>query len=166
MKPAEIALSRFADGFNCSQSVLSAYGGQFGIDDETALKLASGFGGGMGRMAGTCGAVTGAFMVLGLKCGGTSPDREAKERIYARIRQFADQFKARNGSLMCKDLLGCDISTAEGLELARSRFSTTCPKFVRDAAEILEEMLPGCGRHGHPSPVPTAIPPAARPVRA
>jgi C_GCAxxG_C_C family probable redox protein len=139
----DTALSRFAEGFNCSQAVFSSYAK--GIDEKAALKIASGFGGGMGRMADTCGAVTGAMMALGLRFGGTSPDREAKERAYARIREFADRFKARNGSLVCRDLLGCDISTPEGLQQARETglFSTACPKFVRDACEVLEVMLAG-----------------------
>ena len=139
----DLALSRFAEDFSCSQAVLSAYVVQFGLDEETALKIAAGFGGGMGRMARTCGAVTGAFMVLGLKFRAASPDREAKERVYARVREFADRFKARNGSLLCQDLLSCDISTPEGYEAAKERslFTTACPKFVRDAAEILDEML-------------------------
>ncbi len=143
MNRIETAASRFADGFNCSQAVLSAYAGEFGLDDDTALKIASGFGGGMGRMADTCGAVTGAFMVLGLKYGQASSDREAKEGIYARIREFADRFQARNGSLVCRDLLGCDISTPEGLQHAKDEklLTTICPKFVRDASEILGEML-------------------------
>ena len=143
MSRIETALSRFAQGFNCSQAVLSAYAVRFGLDEETALKIASGFGGGLGRMADACGAVTGAFMVLGLKYGQDSPDRAAKEAIYTRIREFAERFKERNGSLVCRDLLGCDISTAEGLQRARDgeMFSRTCPKFVRDACEILEEML-------------------------
>ena len=143
MNRIETAVSRFADGFNCSQAVLSAYAGEFGLDDDTALKIASGFGGGMGRMADTCGAVTGAFMVLGLQYGQASSDREAKEGIYARIREFADRFQARNGSLVCRDLLGCDISTPEGLQHAKDEklLTTICPKFVRDASEILGEML-------------------------
>ena len=143
--PNETALSRFAQGFNCSQAVLSAYTGQLGLDDDIALKIASGFGGGMGRMADTCGAVTGAFMVLGLKYGQASPEKDAKEAIYARIRDFASRFKTRNGSLACRDLLGCDISTPGGLQQAREAemFSKTCPKFVRDTCEILEEMLKG-----------------------
>jgi C_GCAxxG_C_C family probable redox protein len=143
MNRIESALSRFAQGFNCSQAVLSAYAEHFGLDEETAMKISSGFGGGMGRMADTCGAVTGACMVLGLKYGKNSPDREAKEGIYARITDFAERFKERNRSLACRDLLDCDISTPEGLQQAREAemFSKTCPKFVRDACEILEEML-------------------------
>jgi len=89
MNRIETALFRFAVGFNCSQSVLSAYAEHFGFDEETAMKISSGFGGGMGRMADTCGAVTGAYMVLGLKYGQNSPDQEAKEGIYAWIKDFA-----------------------------------------------------------------------------
>jgi C_GCAxxG_C_C family probable redox protein len=142
MNHIELALSRFAEGFNCSQAVFATYAQ--GVGEETALAIASGFGGGMGRMAETCGAVTGAMMVLGLSFGGATPDREAKERVYAKIREFAERFKARNGSLVCRDLLSCDISTPEGYETAKEKslLTTTCPNFVRDAAEILEEMLP------------------------
>ena len=116
----------------------------FGLDRDTALKLAIGFGGGMGRMAGTCGAVTGAFMVLGLKCGATqADDKEAREQAYERVREFARRFEARNGSIVCRDLIGCDISTPEGLAMAREKelFATVCPRFVQEAAEVLEEML-------------------------
>jgi C_GCAxxG_C_C family probable redox protein len=143
MDRVEMALSRFAAGFNCAQAILSVYAKQFGLDEALALKIAAGFGGGMG-LAETCGAVTGAMMVLGLKYGATSADDPAsKEPAYQQVRQFASRFQARNASLLCRELLGCDISSAQGLELARQQnlFSTTCPKFVRAAAEILEEML-------------------------
>ena len=122
--------------------MLSAYATRLGLDGNTALKIASGFGGGIGRMAETCGAVTGAMMVLGLEHGNTAPDREAKERVYEQVREFAQRFRARNGSLLCRELLGCDISTPEGLQQAREAdfVLKICPKFVRDAAEILEEM--------------------------
>jgi C_GCAxxG_C_C family probable redox protein len=140
----EAAVSCFNQGFSCSQAILSSFGEQFGLDRDTALKLAAGFGGGMGRMAGTCGAVTGAFMVLGLKYGATSPDdRQAKELTYERVREFATRFKERNGSVECRELLGCDISTPEGHQIVKDKglLSTLCPKFVRDAGEVLEEML-------------------------
>ena len=142
MNRIETAISRFAEGYNCCQAVLSAYAGQFGVEGETAMKLASGFGGGMGRMAGTCGAVTGAFMVLGLERGQASPEREAKEAIYRRIREYADRFRTRHGSLLCRELLECDISEPGGLQRARELelFSKVCPQFVRDACEMLEEM--------------------------
>lgn len=114
------------------------------MDRETALKLAAGFGGGMGRMADTCGAVTGAFLALGLKYGpATAGDSRAKEKTYELVREFASRFKARNGSLACRDLLGCDISAPDGWQRARQQklTSTVCPKIVQDAAETLEELL-------------------------
>jgi C_GCAxxG_C_C family probable redox protein len=140
----EKAVLLFKQGFNCSQSIAATYGEQFGLSREQGLKLGSGFGGGMGAMAETCGAVTGAFMVLGLKYGSNcASDKEAKLNTYLLVREFAKKFKDRNGSILCKDLIGCDISTAEGYQAAKEKgfFSTVCPKIVQDAAEILEEML-------------------------
>ena len=144
MNKVESAVSSFNKGFNCCQSVLSAYCGEFGLNREVALKLSTGFGGGMGRMAGVCGAVTGAFMVLGLKYGKVrAEDNKSREKTDMLVKEFAGKFKARNDSIVCKDILGCDISTPEGLRTAEEKalFSKVCPKFVRDAAEILEEML-------------------------
>ena len=91
----------------------------------------------------TCGAVSGAFMVLGLQSGTVSADdNAAKQKTYAVMRKFARQFVARNKSLNCTELLGCDIGTPEGIEQARNQklFTTICPKLVTDAVEILEEM--------------------------
>jgi C_GCAxxG_C_C family probable redox protein len=143
MNRIETAVSRFAEGFNCSQAVFSAYAERLGLDEADALRVAAGFGGGMGRMAETCGAVTGALMALGMKYGGTTPDRATKERVYQQVRQFAAQFKTLHGSLACRDLLGCDIGTAEGQKIAveQNLFVAKCPEFVRAAAEILEELL-------------------------
>jgi C_GCAxxG_C_C family probable redox protein len=107
------------------------------------LRIACGFGGGM-RMAKTCGAVTGAFMVIGLKHGQARPeDKESKEKTYRLVTEFVKRFESRNGSVICKELLGCDISTPEGMKTAQARdlFSTLCPKMVLDAADILAEIL-------------------------
>ena len=139
----EEAVKRFKKGFNCSQAVLSSYSEQFGLDCEKASRVATGFGGGM-RMSSICGAVTGAFMVLGLKFGNsTAKEKECKLKTYEKISEFTKRFKARNDSVICKELLGCDISTPEGSKEAQNKglFTTICPKAVRDAAEILEEML-------------------------
>jgi C_GCAxxG_C_C family probable redox protein len=139
----QTALERFNNGFNCSQSVLSSFSEQFGLDCEKAFKVATGFGGGM-HMAGTCGAVTGAFMVLGLKYGNsTAQNRQAKEKTYEMVSQFTDRFKRRNKSVECGKLLDCDISTPEGMKEAQDKglFTSVCPRVVQDAAEILEEML-------------------------
>ena len=138
------ALTSFKEGFACSQAVLLSFADDFGLDKNTALKLAAGFGGGMGRMGLTCGAVTGAYMVIGLKNGATTAqNKAAKEQTYQMVREFNDRFKARNHSLVCKELLKCDISLPAGFEEAKHKglLNTTCPKLVRDAVEILEEML-------------------------
>ena len=143
MNKVERAVDRFKKGFNCSQAVLGSYCEQFGLDCEQAFKVATGFGGGM-RMAETCGAVTGALMVLGLKYGNiTAEDKEAKAKTYERIVEYTNRFKARNGSVVCKKLLGCDISRPDGMKKAQEDglFDSICPKMVRDASEILEEML-------------------------
>jgi C_GCAxxG_C_C family probable redox protein len=139
----EQAVERFKSGFNCSQAVLSSYSEQYGLDCEKAFKVATGFGGGM-RMSDVCGAVTGAFMVLGLKYGNTTAeDKEAKEKTYERVIEFTNRFKARNGSVMCRDLLDCDINTPEGNKKALDKglFANVCPKLVQDSADILEEIL-------------------------
>lgn len=134
----------FNSGFNCSQSILSTYGTEFGIDRDIALKLATGFGGGMGRMAETCGAVTGALMVIGLKYGKCNPgDDDKREKTYELVKEFRRRFEDTNGTVVCRNLLNCDISTESGLIRARDTglFKTVCPKMVSDSAEILEDML-------------------------
>lgn len=140
---SEQAVSCFSEGFNCSQAVLSTFGPEMGLDRETALRVAGMFGGGMGHMGGVCGAVTGAFMAIGLKYSKVQ-DGENKKRDsgYALVRQFAEEFTARNGSIVCKELLGCDLSTPDGLAQARDTglFSDVCPRFVRSAVDILEQM--------------------------
>jgi C_GCAxxG_C_C family probable redox protein len=145
MTRIEESVAYFREGFSCSQAIVAAYAPSLGLDRDTALKIASGFGGGMGRLAETCGAITGAFMVLGLKFGSAASDRKAKEIVYTRVRDFAERFKARHGSLLCRDLLGCDLNTPEGLALAEEKklSSTVCPPYVETAAEILEEMMEG-----------------------
>jgi C_GCAxxG_C_C family probable redox protein len=126
---------------NCAQAMLSVYGAGFGLDNETAVKLASCFGAGMGRMGETCGAVTGAFMVLGLTYD--SKDQKARDKAYALVKKFRDKFVVRNGSIRCKDLLGYDINTEEGMKMIKEKKLTAaiCPKIDQDAAEILEEIL-------------------------
>lgn len=106
------------------------------------MRIAAGFAGGM-RLGSTCGAATGAFMVLGLRHAGDNCDVTAgRADVYARGVEFTRRFQRRNGSIVCRELLGCDISTTEGMKQAEERnlFKTTCVKMVEDAAEILEEM--------------------------
>jgi len=144
MNRVERAVSCFKDGFSCSQALLSTYGAQFGLNREIALKVSGAFGGGMSRMGETCGAVTGAFMVIGLKYGKTRVEDEwTKDETYRLVKEFVERFKSRNGSIICRELLGCDISTPEEMKLAEEKklVTTLCPKFVQDAAEIIEQIL-------------------------
>ena len=139
----EQAVATFKQSLACSQAVLATFAPELGLERDTALKLAAGFGGGMGRMGNTCGAVTGAFMVIGLRHGGTSgQDLEAKTKTYATVREFVKQFQAKHGCIGCNELLGCDISTPEGYEKAKQSgaFANLCPQFVHTAAEILEAL--------------------------
>lgn len=95
-------------------------------------------------MGQTCGAVTGALMVIGLKFGRTNvEDKEAKEKTYSLVQEFVTGFIARNGSISCRELLGCDLSTQEGRSFAEEHklIDSVCPKFVRDAAQIVEQIL-------------------------
>jgi C_GCAxxG_C_C family probable redox protein len=144
MSKVELAVTCFKEGFNCAQAICSVYGQEYGLDRKTALKVSCGFGAGMGCMAEICGAVTGAYMVIGLKYGRSDVlDLSAKEKTYKLVREFSEKFKSRNGSIVCKELLGMDISTAAGMKAAQKRniHGTCCREFVSDAAEIIEEIL-------------------------
>jgi C_GCAxxG_C_C family probable redox protein len=149
MSNVDLALACFKEGCNCSQAVFSAYaptlGPTLGLDRETALRVAAPFGGGMGRTGETCGAVSGALMVIGLRHGQfTTEDKDAKERTYELATEFLERFAARNnGCVKCRDLLGYDVGNPEDRQAARDQglFETRCPKFVRDAAEIVEQLL-------------------------
>jgi C_GCAxxG_C_C family probable redox protein len=144
MNRIEQAVACFKEGFSCSQAVLSTYGPTLGLDRKTALRVSGAFGGGMGRMGQTCGAVTGAFMVIGLKYGKTrAEDNQTRDKAYSLVREFVDRFKSRNGSIVCKELLGCDMSTPEGRKLVEEKklVASVCPKFVQDACEIIEQTI-------------------------
>jgi len=139
MNRIEKAVETFKSGFNCSQSIISVYGPELGLDKELALLVSSGFGGGLGRTGEVCGAVTGAIMALGLKYGYTVFSNEAKEKVYSIVREFIARFKEKDSSILCRELLGADINTPEG----RERAHIICPNLVKDSAEILEEILTG-----------------------
>jgi len=144
MSRPEIALCLFRQGFSCSQAVAAAFAPDLGLDREAALRLAQPFGGGIARRADWCGAVTGAFLAIGLKHGrDRAEDAAARDRTYALVNEFIARFSARHGQLKCRDLLGCDIGTPEGQKQAEAQklHQTKCEDFVRDAAAILEEIL-------------------------
>jgi C_GCAxxG_C_C family probable redox protein len=125
--------------FNCAQTVFSLFAPELGIDEKTALKIASGFAGGM-NSAETCGAATGAYMVIGMKHGHATSNPDDKVKTKLLIQQFNEKFKLKHGSLICKKLTGFDISTPEGLSAAREEgvFNTKCPAFIKTACNILE----------------------------
>ena len=139
----DAAARHFREGFSCSQSVLAAFAPELGLDADAALRVSAAFGGGMGRLGHTCGAVTGALMVLGLRYGATVADPAAKELTYAKARDFVAKFEARHGATDCADLLGLNIDTPEGQAAAREAnlFKTTCPGLVASAAEIVGQMI-------------------------
>lgn len=143
-KRSNEAVERFKSGYFCSQAVLSVFCEELGMDSLTALKVASGFGGGMGRMGEVCGAVTGAFMVLGVNdWKAEAPSMDEKNKVSERIRAFAAEFKKRHGSIVCEDLIGCDLSTPKGCKAATDKgvFVSICRPVVEDAVRIVEAML-------------------------
>ncbi len=145
MNHADLAEKLFREGYNCSQAVLLAFSDVTGLDDDTAAKIASSFGGGLGRMREVCGAVSGAAMVLGLAKGYSDPkDFEAKKAHYKLIQDFAKRFKEKNGSIICRDLLSGVRTVENGAPEARTDGyykKRPCPLLVRDAAQLLEEFL-------------------------
>ncbi len=141
---SESAVQCFSNGFNCAQAVFTTYCEELGLDKETALEISGAFGGGMGHTGETCGAVTGAVMLIGLKYGKSkADDNDAKVKTYALVQEFSKFFKADFGSLKCKELLNYDISISEELQRAGEEglFKTICPKFVKRAVEIVEDIL-------------------------
>lgn len=107
MTKGEQAKALFLEGYNCAQAVFGAFSQDLGLDFEMAMKLSSGFGGGMGRLREVCGAVSGMFMVFDMKYGYTSPtDKDGKKELYSHIQALAKKFESENGSIICRELLG------------------------------------------------------------
>ena len=139
------AEQRFRNGCNCAQAVLLAFSDRTGLDEAAAMRIASGFGGGMGRMREVCGAVSGMFMAAGMVLGEDGvPGREEKRALYATIQELAARFRAENGSIICRELLA-GVATAPGGEPeARTEQyyrKRPCPELCRCAAEILDRYL-------------------------
>lgn len=144
MDRVQEAVESFGQGFNCAQAILRKFGPGLGLDAGVGGLLGACFGGGVVRSGDTCGAVIGSLMVLGLRYGNREPgDKEAKERAYVMGREFLERFSAQCGSVICRDLLGCDLGRPGGLEYAREKglFEKTCPALVASAAGILESLL-------------------------
>jgi len=139
------ATSSFAQGFNCAQSVLLSFCEELGLERETALRIACGFGAGMGRMEEVCGAVTGGIMVIGLKFGNIDKnDKTATEITYKKTRELLNNFKEIQGSYICSKLLNeCDLKT----ELGQNRFKNedlknkVCSSCVKNVVQIVETII-------------------------
>lgn len=141
----DLARSYFLEGYNCAQSVLLAFHEELGLDKETAARMSSSFGGGMGRLREVCGAVSGMFLAAGLFYGYSSPDNQAEKKAhYERIQALAAAFRERNGSIVCRELLGLDHKADAPTPSARTEEyykKRPCADLVADAAEILETYL-------------------------
>jgi C_GCAxxG_C_C family probable redox protein len=140
----EAATERFSQGFNCAQAVFSTYAPSLKVDEETALRISTGFGAGMGRLQETCGVVTGAVMVIGCKHAMVDPaDVAAKETAYAQVQDFVQRFRRLHGTTSCKELLGCNLITVKGRKEFNDKglVRTVCTPCVRDACKILEETV-------------------------
>jgi len=140
----DIAAEKFAAGYNCAQSVLYAFCDELGLDKELALKLATGFGGGMGHLQEVCGAVTGGILVLGARHGrGEGAPRAAIDVTYAKTQELFTRFKALHGTCRCRELLkDCDLSTTAGRELFKELGlrEMVCSYCVRDAVRLVDEI--------------------------
>ena len=145
------ATERFRSGFNCSQSVLSAFAEDFGLSKDSCLRLASPFGSGIARMQETCGAVTGALMAIGLKYGkGENGTEDDKTIAYRQSQHLINEFKKRNTTICCRQLLdGHDINSPEGLAkiMELDLYHNYCLKYIQDAVEITETILSEKDKH-------------------
>ena len=143
----ELAKKYHERGYGCAQAVLTSFAKDYELSEETALRLSTGFGSGMGRMCEVCGALTGAFMVIGLKHGkvvtdGTKYGRDT-ETSYRLVADLAKRFEARNGTIYCRELIGHDLSDPQerAKVVEMGLFNTTCGKCILDSVELLEEIL-------------------------
>lgn len=142
----EKAVALFKEGYNCSQSVVAAFADMYGFTQEQALKMSASFGGGIGRMRQTCGAACGLFMLAGLETGCTEgKDREGKEANYKVVQELAEEFRKRNGSLICAELLGLSKGAATPAtpdeRTAEYYKKRPCVKMVEEAARIWCEYI-------------------------
>ena len=145
MTRRELAKENFMNGYNCSQALVLAFEDLVPIDRESLLKLASSFGGGMGRLREVCGSVSGMFMIAGLLYGYDGPETgQVKADHYARIQELARRFEETHGSIVCREMLGLSVKHDAPTPEARTNEyykKRPCPDIVGDAAEILEKYI-------------------------
>ncbi len=145
MDHAQKATELFKQGFNCSQAVFLAFNDWMGLDEKTALRLSSSFGGGMGRLREVCGAVSGMFMVIGVLYGYDDPaDHAGKTEHYRTIQALAEKFRDENGSIICRELLGLGSGADQPVPEKRTETyykKRPCVEMVASAARITEEYI-------------------------
>lgn len=144
MTKSEQAVELFKNGYSCSQAVLLTFAEELNLDKETAIKIASSFGGGMGRLREVCGAFSGLLMAAGLKFGPSDPkDIQAKTAHYALVQKLAAQFKAENGSIICRELLGLSGPQSPQPEARTPQYykKRPCPEMIACAARLMEQLL-------------------------
>lgn len=142
---SDIAVNNFKAGYNCAQSVFLAFAKDCGFDEETALKISSSFGGGMGRLREVCGAVTSMFAIAGIKKGYISPNNDdEKTKHYELIQHLAEEFKKEHGTIICRELLGLPDGADEPTPSKRTEQyyqERPCENFIKTAAKIIEKEL-------------------------
>lgn len=144
MDKKEQAVAFFKQGCSCSQAVLLCFTQELGLDEKTALKMASSFGGGMGRLREVCGAFSGLLLAAGLKYGPEDPkDAAAKTAHYALVQELAAQFKAQNGSIVCRELLGLSGPQNPAPEARTAQYykKRPCAEMIACAAGLMEQLL-------------------------
>ena len=144
MNKSEIASDYMKKGYNCAQSIMKAYAGEVGMNQEDAIRMASVLGGGVGRNGHICGAVSAAALIIGMKFGTIDPvDFPAKEKAYNKANELLEKFSAENKSVLCKELITYDMKNPEELKKARESgvFAKQCPLYVLSAGRILESII-------------------------
>ncbi len=145
MEKSKIAEAKFIEGYNCAQAVLFSFCDELQFDKDTALKLACGFGAGMGRKEEVCGAVTGGIMVIGVKYGrGENQDRSYMEQTYLKTRELMERFVEKHGTYICRRLLnGCELTNPEGQKEFKEKdlLNQVCRHCVGNVAEIVEDII-------------------------
>lgn len=146
MTKREIAERNFLDGYNCTQAVVMAFADELGVERDLLIRMSSSFGGGLGRLRETCGAVSAMGLIVGLLEGKdfSAVGQEAKAEQYAKIQKLAGEFKAINGSIVCRELLGAKLAATNPQPDARTPEYykiRPCAKLVGDMAEIIDIYL-------------------------
>lgn len=145
MTRREMAMANFYEGYNCSQSIVLAFADLIPIEKSTLLRMASSFGGGMGRLREVCGSVTGMFMIAGILYGYDGPETgQVKADHYARIQELTRRFEETHGSIVCREMLGLSVRHDVPVPEARTQEyykKRPCPEIIGDAADLLEQYI-------------------------